>query len=549
MLAPMLWEQLEAEERARLTTAHRQRYYELAINLDSEDTKNPHAARAIAWRELRNLLDAVGAAFDAHDSDAVRFADRVTNFLIDFGQMREAERLGIRARAAAGGECSQAWYLAQSNHGEQLRAAGRVGEALRVFQAILARLGEAPTYERVITLTHVGRCYEYGGQVDLAVANQKEALRVVKNLQQSDSVKQLEGAIHTDLADSLRDLGRYSEARKEYEAGFRIEEELEDLRGQGVTLGQLGTLAMLEGKLGEAQRRHNAALALFQLLREPAMEAVAWHLLGEVFRRAGRWDEAERHFRESARITEGLGDIASAAGTWNNLAFVTQNAGKPEAAESWYRKAIDGGRAQGDLLSVSYALNNLADLLQAQPARLAEARQLAEEALALKKASDPGAVAIWNTCELLAQIADKEESFEVDSRRLAELRAEARENRRLARDAKRAFAGTREELKKYLLLILSSFRAVRDPARRENVDAILTRPHAPRWNNLFAAVHSILAGERDAETLVADLDPDSSMIIETILAAVADPSTLNDLLPPEQADAGTPGDSSPTPTS
>jgi hypothetical protein len=55
----------------------------------------------------------------------------------------------------------------------------------------------------------------------------------------------------------------------------------------------------------------------------------------------------------------------------------------------------------------------------------------------------------------------------------------------------------------------------------------------PSWNRLVVAVHRILGSERDPEVLVGDLDPESSMIVETILAALSDPSALSDLLPPE----------------
>ena len=125
------------------------------------------------------------------------------------------------------------------------------------------------------------------------------------------------------------------------------------MRSQGVILGQLGTLAMREGKLDEALTRHRAALALFQQLREPAMEAVAWHQLGMVFKEAQQWDEAERHYRESARIEEEMTATSPAPRrTWNQLAIVSEAAGKPEAAEGWYRKAIEADRAhQGDQLT------------------------------------------------------------------------------------------------------------------------------------------------------------------------------------------------------
>lgn len=88
----MLWEQLAPEERIRLTTTHRQRYHQLANFLYVQDRKNPHEARAIARRELPNLLHAVDAAFAQEDPDAVEFAGLLTMFLNIFGLPREAER-------------------------------------------------------------------------------------------------------------------------------------------------------------------------------------------------------------------------------------------------------------------------------------------------------------------------------------------------------------------------------------------------------------------------------------------------------------------------
>jgi tetratricopeptide (TPR) repeat protein len=537
-LAPMLRGQFGPDERARLATAHRQRYYSLANYIYQEDSKNPHQARAIALRELPNLLHAVDAAFDARDADAVAFADRVTWFLTGFGLKREAERLAARAQAASGDEGSRAWFLAQTQRGEQLLASGRVAEAVKVFQAILARLGSAPSYERALTLVYLGRCFGRSGRPDRAVASHREAFEVIGELNQNDRVKYVKGGNHKDLADVLSDLGQYAEARKEYEAGLEIVEELGDLCNQGVILGQLGTLALLEGNPGEALTRYRAALALFQQLREPESEAVLWHQLGMVFQEARLWDEAERHYREAARLKEENGLIGGpngAATTWNQLAIVIENAGKPEAAESWYRKAIEADRQIGNPKELARDLSNLANLLGDQPNRLAEARQLAEEALTFQRTLDPGAAEIWKTYDILSDIAAKEAALTADSHRQAELRAEAREHRRLAREAKRNFAGTRHELQKHLPLILAALQAAQDPAQREDLDAALKRYSEGGWNKLVDAVHRILGGERDPEALVvdSDLDREDSLIVGIILAALSDPSTLADLLPPE----------------
>lgn len=536
-LAPMLWAQLEPTERDQWSTAHRQRYYALSGYLYQEDIRNPHQARAIAWRELPNLLHAALDALDAGDPDAGKFVNNVNKFLGSFGLKQEAARLAAKAQAAAGETGSQAWYLAQSGRGEQLFTAGQVAEAAEVFQAILTQLGNAPRYERATTLGRLGRCFSAGGRPDLAAQAADDAIAVCDQLEPSDGVKRHRGVMLTDKADAFRLQGKYVEARKAYEDGLKLAEELNDVRLQGVVLGQLGTLAMQEGNLPEAAERHSAALALFQRLREPAMEAVAWHQLGMVFQKARQWDEAERHYREAARIREENGWLVGnngAAASWNQLAIVNENAGKPSAAEMWFRKEIEVDRAMGNPNDLAPDLTNLADLLQTQPGRLAEARQLAEEALALKQKVDPGAAEIWKTYNILAQIADREAEACTEDRLKAGLRAKASEYRRLARDAKRNFAGTRHELRQFAPIILATVAACAgQPEARE---AVTQHQQAmsqvtPEWQAVSQVLGRILAGERDKTALCEGLGSTTALLIETILQGLADPATLSDLLP------------------
>ncbi len=519
-LAPMLWAGLAADERDVLTLAHRRRYYALAGYLYHEDDRNPHQARAIARRELPNLLHAVRSALDAGDADAVDFVDSVNRFLNYFGMTREAALLTRRAEQAGGRRGSKAWYLAQSNRGEQLRASGAVGEAARIFADILDALGDRPGYDRVLTLLRLGRCYRAGGRPDLAEATYRQGIAVTEQLEPTDQVKRHGGVLRTDLADVLRHQGKYAEARAQYELGLEPARELNDLRQQGVILGQLGTLAMLEGDLADAVKRYREALELFRRLGEPASEAVIQHQLGVAFQEARQWEQAEQHYREAARLHEQRGDLAAAARTWNQLAVVNQSAGKPEAAETWYRKAIDGGRQAGNILPTSTALNNLADLLQTQPGRLDEARQLAEEALAIKKTLDPGAATIWATYTILAEIADRQSQPD-----------RAAEYRRLAREAKRNFAGTAHEMKRHLPVILGALQAVRQPDKADEFDAALSRMEEHGWSDLVGAIRKILSGERNEESLCKDLDLEDSMIVATILQALEDPSILTGLLP------------------
>ena len=114
----------------------------------------------------------------------------------------------------------------------------------------------------------------------------------------------------------------------------------------------------------------------------------------------------------------------------------------------------------------SRCLSNLADLLQHQPGRLAEARQLAEESLAIKQTLDPGAAEIWTTYNILAQIADQQSRP-----------AEAAEYRRLARESKRRFAGTAHEMRRFAPLIAAVVGAVAGHAEAKSAtDEFCARP-------------------------------------------------------------------------
>lgn len=540
-LAPLLWTQLGAEEQTRFSGVHRQRYAMLAGYLYRHDNQFPHQARAVARRELPNLLSAVHAALDAAEPKAVDFADSVDRFLKGFGFRQEAEDLFRKAHAAAGELGSAAWYLAQSNHGEQLLAAGRSGEALPIFQRVLNQLGQATTYERAATLARLGRCFMAAARPDVAGQHLRDAITVLEALEPIDPVKRLRGVCFTDLADNLLEAGHHIEARAAYEAGLKIKEEIQNLVGQGVSLVQLGTLEMREGNLTEAAERYCRALALYQQLDEPSMEAKVWHQLGRVFEEAGQWEKAERHYRESVSIKVQQGNFAGAAMTWNQLALLSVTVGKPEAAERWIHDAIKAFQTVNDRQNLSKSLNNLAELLRTQPGRLIEARAAAEKALEDKKTLDPGAAEVWATYNILAGIAESEAAETNNAVRKAALLAEARDHRRLARTARYAFPGTRTQLHRFVPLVPIAASACTGSA-----DAIAAlaqqqaamRQATPEWAAFADVLDRLLAGERDADALCGGLDSDPAVLTEYILAGIADPETLNDFLPQDAPPAG-----------
>ncbi|MBD2202180.1 CHAT domain-containing protein [Calothrix sp. FACHB-1219] len=517
-LAPALWPRLSPEAQTELLARYQQLYYQVSHYLYFEDDKDPHFARAIAQRELSNLLYAVDRALDAGAEWAVEFVGKVDKFLGRFGLNRDRTRLIQRIAELTGEVGSDTWFISCSSSGEQLYNAGRYQEAARVFSEILAGLSEQPSYNHCVILTWLGRCLSRQRQTAQAAEIYRQGLVVAQQLEQSDGVKGLMGTLQTYLADVLTGMGNYSEARIAYEAGLALIKEVGDLRGAAVSNAQLGFLAMQQGNLSEAEQRYREALTTFQQLNEPASEAIAWHQLGMVYEKCKQWDSAEHAYREAAQINESQGNLADAAATWQQLGNLNLFVGKLGEAEAWFCKALKQYQQLEDQASASQILNNLAFILQNQPYRLSEARQLAESALAIKKTLDPAAAEIWATYDLLAMIADKQG----DS-------TQSKEYRRQARQAKAVFAGTQYELRQHGQLIATVVAAVDNAEIREQLEVEMKNV-AEVWQNFVATIRRILAGERDENILCEQLNLKHSMIISAILRGIADPQSLEALL-------------------
>ncbi len=518
-LAPLLWQELDADARERLGLAHRQRYAQLAAFLYQEDIPRPEAARAIAERELPNLLAALQRAFDIRDLEAVNFASKVLLFLRYLGRKREADAIQERAGSQAGEIGSDAWYLTESNRGEQLYATGHPDEAIRCFEAILTQLPDEPNYRRAVTLSLLARSLSAAGNTADAEALANEALQQTEALAFNQEELLHLSICHTDLADILTQLGRYHEARGHYEQALERHNKIGDKRGKAVVSAQLGALALAQQDLPEAMRRYQDALTAFDSMGERGAVATCHHQLGIIYRELRNLDVAEGHYRQAAELKIRLGDEAGAAETWCNLANVCLLQDRYAHAEQWYRQVLTVMERTGHAANESTIRNNLAALLAGDPTRLDEARREAQKALDLIQTLDPSASEIWTTHTILAEIAALQNRPD-----------DTRYHRKAARNTKRAFPGTRHQLLRYLPFIQGCLTATGDASTATALDEALTQMAGRGWSPLVTALRRVLAGERDADLLCDPLDAEDSLIVETLVAALADPESLRPLL-------------------
>jgi SagB-type dehydrogenase family enzyme len=310
-------------------------------------------------------------------------------------QSRETTSLAERAPVRSTRAAAPPWYAAEGERGQRLLEQGRTGEASEIFEAILERLPEAPSYGQAAILDRLGRCLHLSGEPLAALSRFGEALDLTARLPPSPGVRSLRGVVQCERGDALRVLGRHDEARTAYLGALKTAEQLRDVRAQVVDLGQLGALEIDEGRLDAALHRYRAALRLALPLHEPRLEAPARSQIARLHHRLGQPDEADAH----------------------------------------YRAAIELDRKTGDAARLVRNLTGLADLLQSRPEGLSEARALAEEALATAQALDPAGGAVWRLYGLLASIAEREAAALPVQGQRAALEAQARDYRELERRA------------------------------------------------------------------------------------------------------------------
>lgn len=525
-LLPYLTTQLPAARRPEVENRYWREYYDTARSLYQLDTQHPHLARAIAMRELPNLQRALQLAMAAGEMEiVVDFSNRlIERFLNVFGRWRERDAMLAKvqqwakeqmAKTMSGeGKLTKAEFLLMNKQGQALLQQGRAADAERHYERLIALLEKNAdydsTYNCALSYWWLGRCQEAQGQPVKAIAWHRKALQGFERLSESvKEAKEMLGKVYSNLGDNLSDIGEFDKARQAYQNGLEISSEIGDHRSVGVKLSRLGELALLLGDLPEATRRYAEALETFHKLGEPEAEAVAWHQLGMVAQKAQNWEEAERCYRESLKLKEQMNHPKGVAQTCNQLANVAKGAGRLDDAERWYLQALDGFEKTGQVNDAAVTASNLANLYLSQ-GRLAEAEQYAKRALAIKETLDLSAEP-WKTYNILAEIAHAKGNTQ-----------EAAQWRRKEQESYFAYPGAAYQLPQWAPVFIQTVAAaVQGHANaKSEVEKILPQLEAGGYQNFVAAIRLMLAGEKEVDSLCAELDRQDAYIVRRILAAL-----------------------------
>jgi tetratricopeptide (TPR) repeat protein len=325
----------------------------------------------------------------------------------------------------------------------ELHAAGRLPEALRVYEAV-AKSGSASDPAVAATALNNACVIRMDlGDLRAALPECEEALRLRRA--GGDAVSIAETLDNLGLV--LQSLGRPGEAEERFRESLGLSRTLEDSEAVAITLGNLGALALSRGRYSRAMRLYTEAADLaarhrdepwaaeqeeiarvnqgvvlekvgayreaLQLYKELATESRALDsrrraaLLvnaGVIYRNLGDPVSAVESFREAVAAYEETGDLAALSNAWLNLGIARHlNLERPEEAEAAFREALRLARESGDRTEEVQDLFYLGRLLLEQ-GRLGEAGEVFRKGLAVAEASG-SAEGRWSAREGLGRVA------------------------------------------------------------------------------------------------------------------------------------------------
>ena len=142
-----------------------------------------------------------------------------------------------------------------------------------------------------------------------------------------------------------------------------IQKSINDVRGEGLTLHQLGSIDLDLDHFVEARSKIECALNLYKGISARAEEQPAWHQLGSIDLLEKKFNLAEEKLQRALAIARSLGDAGAEAAALNQLGRVAAQAGQsPLVSLAYLKSALDLRQRIGDATGEAQTFRRLGDL-------------------------------------------------------------------------------------------------------------------------------------------------------------------------------------------
>ncbi len=207
-----------------------------------------------------------------------------------------------------------------------------------------------------------------------------QILEVMHNLEN----RRGEGVTLNNLGNAYKAQNRWREAERAYQDSLAICREFGDRVGEGTPLNNLGLVYQSQNRWQEAEKAYQGCLAICGEFGNRMGQGLTLNNLGNVYQSQNRWREAERAYQDSLAISREFGDRVKVGGTLNNLGNVYRTQNRWREAEQAFQDSLAIRREFGDRVGEGTTLNNLGLIYESQN-RWQEAEKVCQDSLAIRR--------------------------------------------------------------------------------------------------------------------------------------------------------------------
>jgi tetratricopeptide (TPR) repeat protein len=373
-------------------------------------------AMDVLVREEANVRTAVRWAVDSDHFDvAAAMGETFRAYLERSARLRERDQwVDWLAEAAAHTTFSVAVAVTECNRAWSLFTQGHVAKAVRMLDALIARLHQTTAFDAAFELAatqlRLGRIYVQGGHAKWAISILSEAasawerlVRQAANLSSSETIENLltsetqetkqrrEACVEElnnlaatlgDIAYALMAAGNLDQALSVAEQAFDIYRALGHNRNAVGCFMHTAQILMEQGRYQEADARYDQALEAVRRLGDQDLEGGILQHQGILASDMQQYDRAVDLCKQALRRFQNANDDANIMRTCNQLGAVEQKQGRLSEARAWYMRSREIAQHRGDSSAFRITVHNIGIVCQQEGEA---ARQRGDEATARQR--------------------------------------------------------------------------------------------------------------------------------------------------------------------
>lgn len=228
------------------------------------------------------------------------------------------------------------------------------------------------------------RGYLSEGRIHLSHALKIAKDEVSKDSSLSRAALRLRARVFNGAATLAYAQADYPAARLSHELSLAILQRMDDRRGIGITLSQLGIVARAQGDYPTARKLLEESVAILEGLED--RQVLGWSLnnLGIIAHDQGDYSLAQSCLNKSLTIHQQLDDQLGIARLLNNLGEVAYDQNQLTVARCYYEKSQLTAYELGDKQILAHVLYNLGMVMSSQ-GDVSKARDLLERSLQIRR--------------------------------------------------------------------------------------------------------------------------------------------------------------------